>query len=1520
MNTRASEVLGNPFPGLRPFEADETHLFFGRDGQSSAIVGLLAAHRMIAVVGPSGSGKSSLVRAGLLPLLDGGFMAGAGSFWRFALMTPGDNPIRRLAAALASPSVLGGGASDLARRQAQIEAVLSRSRSGLAEAFRQARLPPHENLLVLVDQFEELFRFADLRGSSSRLDEASAFVNLLIEAASLPESRIFVVLTMRSDFLGDCAQFQNLPETLNRGQYLIPRMTRDDIRAAIEGPIAVGGATITAPLVQALLNDVGDDPDQLPVLQHALMRTWEAWRNENQPKAPVDLDHYKMVGTLRYALSRHADQAYDALKSDRQREIAKLTFQRLCERTLERSESRHPSRIDDIAAVCAASTAEVTEVVDCFRTDGRTFLRPAAGVALDERSVIDISHEALIRQWERLRRWVAEEADSAGTYLHLVDAARRHRAKKAGLWRDLELKGAQLWRMQRRPTQAWAQRYASDFSETMNFLEESRKAQRLRGLGYALLFGLFPLLIFAVGAGITIYAKNQKLDSLNVQLKQKADEAMSSKFAVQSLLEGDSEIAGILAIEARRVAATAEADIAVLQAFGRPAVLPELTHPLVKSISVDRSGARVLTSGGDGSLRLWDSKRGVELARVDASDEKPALTAPSPLLSADGSMVFRAGAGSGLNALRFKDGALEVIAVEGEGPHLTAITRIAATSDGATLATADAKGNLGVWRVGPDLVSFSRALTSHTDAVIDLAFSTDGTMLASIGRDRTVRIHRIKDGKLMHESVSEKATPRYVRFIAQGFVVIDDLGMHLLASPDFKRILDDQEGRERVGAAAVTPDASQLVTGGTDGTFTIWSATSAGLAERISLPVSRLSPVGARALGRASIGSIDRSSDGQTFAIAIRDLDDETRNRIVVFSPLAPSNGLIVSTPRMRPTLRFLDEDKAIGALTGSGVIRWDISDQEARAASTSVQTAGIKNIDVGDAGKVLVQDQRNGVWVWDILEEQSSLNELAGRDPGVAQSRAPMNSPVAVAQMAYISTVPVAHARSGHLMALDVASSEQEGEPSDSRSDGARRRRMTVFGADRKRIQLSDDIAGLSSPAAIAISDDGKILAGVSGRASSAPQVLTAVQISPYRKLFEDVLDVKEQVSSLALSSDGQYLAVAISPAESTGASGTERNQVERGFRLKVYDLHLDVAKQVFSGPLGQDKKLTQLRFGNRSALLAGVLSPESSLFMFDVASKRRIDDPGRVTTEGVVSFVFAPDDKAIALLDRNKGLSVLSLGESALSIRRLPGPIAAIQVISYSPDGKLLVAGARDGSLSTWNTSSNEPVSRLRSGHTAGVSAIGFDGTGRYMVTGDQLGKLVMWDLGKVLQKQGKYDESVCASTRENLPLAAWRTYMGDAPYHRTCANLPVGNGVIDDLVAQAKKLKSVSRPQEARARFKEATALALETNDAVRLNGVCWDGVLLGEGATVIDSCDGAVKLQPDAGAFLDSRAIARAQAGNLDGAASDLRAALADSTIYRSEERAVRKIWLGILEQGRNPIDAKALEQLHAFESG
>lgn len=466
----------NPFPGLRPFNIDESHLFFGREGQSDEVLLKLSKNRFVGVIGPSGSGKSSFVYCGVLPILYGGFLTNVSPNWEVVVTRPGAGPIDNLAEALlkSSDDYANANIEDQKIKRTIVSTLLRSSSLGLVEAVQQSRRSRDTNYLILVDQFEELFRFKDSTDPGS-VDETLAFVNLLMEAVNYEDSPIYIGITMRSDFIGDCAQFPELTRKLNDSHYLIPQMTRDQKRRAVEGPVAVGGANISPRLVQQLLNDLGDNPDQLPILQHALMRTWSYWANyKDYDNEPVDLKHYEAIGTMSEALSQHANEAYEELDEEQKR-ICEILFKAITEKRGENFGIRRPTRLNEIAAIADVSENDVAEVIEKFREPGRSLLTPAYGMELGPKSMIDISHESLMRIWIRLKNWVDDEAEAVQMYLRLAEAAAMYQVGKAGLWRPPDLQLALNWQAKHKPTLVWGQRYHPAFERTMVFLEYSRK-------------------------------------------------------------------------------------------------------------------------------------------------------------------------------------------------------------------------------------------------------------------------------------------------------------------------------------------------------------------------------------------------------------------------------------------------------------------------------------------------------------------------------------------------------------------------------------------------------------------------------------------------------------------------------------------------------------------------------------------------------------------------------------------------------------------------------------------------------------------------------------------------------------------------------------------------------------------------------------------------------------------------------------------------------------------------------------
>jgi len=463
-------ALAQPYPGLRSFESSESFLFFGRRVQTNELLRRLAAGRMLAVVGTSGSGKSSMVRAGLLPALYRGHLAGTGSTWRIAVMRPGGGPLDKLVDALVDAELFA--ASD---RQ-QVRKTIALSSMGLVNAVSQAKLKHREALLIVVDQFEELFRFRMDHELPDGGGEAALFVASLLEAVDQVEQSIFVVLTMRSDFLGDCAQFVGLPEALNRNQYLIPRMIRDDRQEAVEGPVRVAGAKISVRLVQRVLNDAGDDPDQLPVLQHALMATFREWKKRGG-QGEIDFPEYEAAGTLADAINRDAQSVLDDLSAGDQ-VVAQRIFR--CLTTMEGGRAvRRPARFSKILEVIGTVDREQIErIIRSFAAAEHSFLVLPAGGQLRDDSVIDITHESLIRKWTTLRNWVEAEAENVRWYHSLVRAAALYEVGTGGTWRDPELKEALLRRERDQWNQAWANQYGPGFDSVTKFLARSKARQR----------------------------------------------------------------------------------------------------------------------------------------------------------------------------------------------------------------------------------------------------------------------------------------------------------------------------------------------------------------------------------------------------------------------------------------------------------------------------------------------------------------------------------------------------------------------------------------------------------------------------------------------------------------------------------------------------------------------------------------------------------------------------------------------------------------------------------------------------------------------------------------------------------------------------------------------------------------------------------------------------------------------------------------------------------------------------------
>ncbi len=548
-----------PFPGLRPFFFGDRAFFFGRERQAFALYRLAENGRFIAVIGGSGSGKSSLVLAGLQGLLADETADTGGPTWAFIDMRPGGVPITRLAGALSKLSTKDN-PDETARRRDRIEWTLRQSSFSFESALAEAGGLSGRSLILVVDQFEELFRFglAGLgyrRGGveeARRRDEATQFVQILLDADRRRIENVRVLITMRSDFIGDCAYFHGLSEAVSATQYLVPNLTRSQLEEAIRKPIEKAGGTIEPELVERLLNDCGDELDQLPVLQHCLMRLWDRAGAETPAGGARHLTRatYDAIGRMTDALSRHADEIFDQCPG---KELAiEQAFRSLSEVDREGRAIRRALRFDKLLAETGVSEPDLRAALDRFRAPNCSFLLPSlsASPTLGPDERIDIGHEALLRRWKKIAGkpnsvdpktgrpppgWLTEEQIDGQRYHTLVSLLDGTAGGERATLDDPER--TKDWWGHLPRTAAWADRYGGKFDEVKKLIDDAIEAKRRSRLNRRLT-GAFIVVVVLLAAGGTWVARERAQQRQIAQEKLRQEELdKSAMTSAKSLLE-----------------------------------------------------------------------------------------------------------------------------------------------------------------------------------------------------------------------------------------------------------------------------------------------------------------------------------------------------------------------------------------------------------------------------------------------------------------------------------------------------------------------------------------------------------------------------------------------------------------------------------------------------------------------------------------------------------------------------------------------------------------------------------------------------------------------------------------------------------------------------------------------------------------------------------------------------------------------------------------------------------------------
>src|SRR5215471_6948897 len=811
----------NPYPGLTPFDERDAALFFGRDREIEEVLQRLTSRRLLAVIGVSGCGKSSLIRAGVIPILRMGVAPNLPARWRICTMNPGTHPLRSLQAALNAPSGWPANSFDLAD-------------------YARKNLSPGETLLLIVDQFEELFRFRDETICEDGGNAASLFVNNLLTAVEQRDVPICILLTMRTDFLGNCAQFRGLPEALNDCYYLVPRLTRLQQQEAIERPLQEHGGAMHPALVQRLLNDSAEDPDHLPVLQHLLRRLWENWGKRRKPaNEPIGLTDYYAVGGWTNALNADAEAVMT--RFTRSEDGIRRMFQWITEHGGGEQPVRRPRTFSECLQVSGLEKQRLREITSAFQERGLLRISDQT-----EQSVVDLPHESVMWQWSRLKNWIAEEAEQAAQLRFFLQSAHRQNPLTG-----LALHSASKWRLDLRSQIYSAPRYLTpeQLKETEAWIirsEQIDKAQRRRRLWT----------VGSVAACLAVLA----IIAL-VVARRDENSAEAGELAAWSAvsLSQDPERSLILGLYSWRKQRSMVPGLeeflhtAVLQSSSRLVLLGH--RDTVSSVAWSPDGTKLATASQDKTAKVWDAHGRGELLTLPGHDGSVTSIAWSPdgktiaTASDDGtSKLWEAATGHELLTLKGTLGRMWKIVWSPDGSKLATISdrgrelwdastgrkvltlpgtadyaTLAWSPDGSKLASSGAEATVSIWE--PETGRELLVLRGHQGGVTGMAWSPDGHKLATSSWDKTARVWDATNGQALLTVRGHQGGVRGIAWSPDGSTLAT------ASSDNTARTWSVESGNElqtlqghhnSINTIAWSPDGTMLATGSDDFTTKIW--------------------------------------------------------------------------------------------------------------------------------------------------------------------------------------------------------------------------------------------------------------------------------------------------------------------------------------------------------------------------------------------------------------------------------------------------------------------------------------------------------------------------------------------------------------------------------------------------------------------------------------------------------------------------------------------------------------------------
>jgi len=815
--------------GLRAFREEDSAFFFGREAFTERLIGAVERTPFLAVVGPSGSGKSSVVQAGLIPALRKGALAGSKA-WECAVFRPGKNPLKQMAAPLVS--LLEPEMDEVTRlaKVGELADYLREGRVSLADAAGRIleKQPGTERLVLVADQFEELFTYKESE------PEQEIFLGHLLEAAEERDGPLTVILTLRADFYSHCLGHRPLADRLEGRVVNIGPMTEEELRRTIEEPAGSVRVRFEAGLVERFLEDVRGEPGALPLLEFALTELWEKRRG-----GLLTHEAYEGFDGVGGAIAQRAKREYGRF-SEEEKGLARRIFLNLVTPGEETEDIRRRAALAEILPEEPARADSVQAVVKAL-ADARLITTGREEASGEE--TVEVAHEALIQGWGRLKGWVQEDR----VFLEWLKGLRVDLAR----WKESGelLRGKPL-----ADALDWLEKRGEDLSaEARRFIQASaRRDRQRRALTFAAVAVAFVLISFAAlfawgqrneaieGRNAAATAEAQAIIERDAaetaqakEAEQRAAAATSEALAVaqQQLsrsrelaamainqLEVDPELSLLLAAEAAETQYTVQAEDALRQALASPwrATLRGHTSDVI-SAAYSPDGRWIVTASEDKTARVWEAESGQQKMVLRGHTDDVLSAAYSP----DGQWIVTTSWDGTVWVWDARNGQQKV---ELKG-HMSPVNSAAYSPDGRWIVTANEDKTARVWEA--ESGQQKMVLQGHAKSVLSAAYSPDGQWIVTASQDETARVWDAESG----EQKMELVHPDYVRS-----AVYSPDGQWIVTASGYwtAGVWDAGGGQQKmelvhpdyVRSAAYSPDGRWIVTAGGDGTARVWEAES----------------------------------------------------------------------------------------------------------------------------------------------------------------------------------------------------------------------------------------------------------------------------------------------------------------------------------------------------------------------------------------------------------------------------------------------------------------------------------------------------------------------------------------------------------------------------------------------------------------------------------------------------------------------------------------------------------------------